>query len=115
MGFFVVILVAFFILMLAAQWKIYSKAGKAGWAAFIPIYNLIVLLEMIGKPMSWFIFLCIPFVNIYFSIKATHLLSKSFGKDTGFTLGLLFLPFIFIPMLGLGAASYQGPAGLDQK
>ncbi len=99
---------------IVVQWKIYSKAGKPGWAAFIPIYNIIVMLDIVGKPLSWFIFLIIPGVNVVFAILLTNLLAKSFGKGTGYTLGLLFLPLIFYPMLALGSAQYQGPAGLNK-
>jgi hypothetical protein len=57
----------------------------------------------------------IPFVNIVFAIWMINLLSKSFGKDVGFTLGLIFLSFIFYPILGFGGARYLGPYGDPQK
>jgi len=97
------------VLLIAAHWKLYVKAGKPGWAAIIPIYNTIVLLEIIGKPMIWIVWMIIPGVNLIFSIWATNLLAKSFGKDTGYTLGLIFLPFIFYPALAFGNAEYIGP------
>ena len=81
-------------LIVVGLWKIFEKAGKPGWAAIIPIYNIIVLLEIIGKPLWWLILFIIPLVNIVFAIWATNLLSKSFGKETGFTIGLIFLPFV---------------------
>ena len=99
------------IIVIVALWKIFEKAGKPGWAAIIPIYNVIVLLEIVGKPWWWIILFFIPIVNIIFAIWATNLLSKSFGKNEGFTLGLIFLSFIFYPILGFGDAKYQGPAG----
>jgi len=40
-----------------------------------------------------------------------NLLSKSFGKDVGFTIGLILLPVIFYPILAFGDAKYIGPAG----
>ncbi len=99
------------ILVIVALWKIFEKAGKPGWAAIIPIYNIIVLLEIVGKPLWWIILFLIPFVNIIFGIWVTNLLSKSFGKNEGFTVGLILLPFIFYPILGFGSAKYEGPAG----
>lgn len=101
------------ILLIVAQWKIYSKADKPGWASIIPFYNIIVLLEIIGKPLWWLLLLLIPGVNIIFAIWMTNLLAKSFGKSTGFTIGLLLLPVIFYPILGLGDAKYNGPAGTN--
>jgi hypothetical protein len=106
-----IIVLAIVVLIIVAEWKVYEKAGKPGWACIIPIYNIIVLLEIVGKPIWWIILLLIPGVNIIFAIWITNLLSKSFGKDVGFTLGLIFLSFIFYPILGFGDAKYVGPAG----
>jgi hypothetical protein len=104
-----VIYMALVILMIIAQWKIYEKAGEPGWACIIPIYQAIVLLRIVGKPWWWlFLLIFLPFI---FVIWTANLLSKSFGHGVGFTLGLLFLPFIFFPILGLGDSTYQGAAG----
>jgi hypothetical protein len=103
--------IAFIVLLIVSLWKINTKAGKPGWAILIPIYSTIVRLEIIGKPIWWLFLFLIPIVNIVFLIWMTNLLSKSFGKSEGFTIGLLFLPFIFYPILGLGSATYTGPAG----
>lgn len=98
------------ILIIVSIWNIFEKAGKPGWAAIVPIYNIIILLEIINKPTWWLIMLLIPFANIVFGIMMTNGLSKSFGKDEGFTVGLIFLPFVFYPILGLGDAQYRGTA-----
>ncbi|MGQ2983657.1 DUF5684 domain-containing protein [Flavobacterium sp.] len=90
---------AIMIVMIIAQWKIYEKAGKPGWASLIPIYNIIVLLEIIRKPWWWILMLIIPIANIVFAIMMVNQLSKAFGKDAGFTVGLLFLGMIFYPIL----------------
>lgn len=98
------------IVYIIAEWKIYTKAGKPGWATLIPIYNVIVLLEIVGKPWYWILLLLIPGVNIVLGIWLMHQLSKSFGHGVGFTLGLIFLSFIFILILGFGDSKYVGPA-----
>jgi hypothetical protein len=103
------IYLALIIVMIVGMWKTFEKAGKPGWAAIIPIYNMIVLLEIIGRPIWWFILLLIPCVNIIIGIMVYSDLSKCFGKGIGYTLGLLFLPFIFFPLLGFSDAKYQGP------
>lgn len=100
------IILVFVFLMLITMWKIYAKAGKPGWACLIPIYNYVVWLEIVGKPTWWVILLLIPIVNIVVGIMLVHQLSLAFGKDVGFTLGLIFLPFIFFPMLAFGSATY---------
>lgn len=108
----IVLYLAIVVLMIASIWKVFTKAGKPGWAAIIPIYNIVVLLEIVGKPIWWIILMLIPFVNIIIQIIVTHQLSKSFGKDVGFTIGLIFLGFIFFPILGFGSAKYIGPGGI---
>ena len=106
------IYVAIIVLIIVSAWKINTKADKPGWACLVPIYGTLVTLDIIGKPWWWLLMFFIPVVNIVFAIMMINLLSKSFGKGTGFTLGLIFLPFIFYPILGLGEAKYEGPAGL---
>ena len=96
------------LLVIASMWKVFTKAGKPGWAAIVPIYNTIVLLEIVGKPTWWIILLLIPFVNIIVLLIVINELSKSFGRGVGTTLGLIFLGFIFWPILAFGSAQYQG-------
>ena len=114
MGTFVIVYLALIALMIVSMWKIYTKAGKPGWACIIPIYNIIVLLEIVGKPWWWLLLMLLPIVNFVILIWVLNLLSKSFGHEVGFTLGLIFLGFIFIPILGLGESKYVGPAGKAQ-
>jgi hypothetical protein len=99
------------VLFIICFWKIFTKAGKPGWAAIIPIYNIIVWLEVVGKPWWWLILLLIPFVNIVFAIWLLNLTSKSFGLGIGFTIGLVLLFPIFIIILAFGGFKYSGPAG----
>ncbi len=108
----VIIYLAFILFMLVAFWKIFTKAGKPGWAILIPIYNIIVMLEIGGKPWWWLLLMMfVPIANVVMLIWMLNMISLSFGKTSGFTIGMLFLPFIFFPILGYGKATYQGPAG----
>lgn len=112
----VILYLAIIVIMIIAMWKIFTKAGKPGWAVLIPIYNIIVMLEIVGKPTWWIIIiLLVPIVNIIFLIWMVNLLSLSFGKDVGFTIGILLLSFIFIPILGFGKAEYKGPAAKEAQ
>ena len=95
------------LLIVISLWKIFVKAGKPGWAAIVPIYNLIVLIEICCKPLWWFILLLIPFVNIIVLIILYVELAKRFGKGVGFAIGLLILPFIFFPVLAFSDAKYS--------
>jgi hypothetical protein len=111
MGIAALLYVAIIVLIIASMWTIYTKAGKPGWACIIPIYNIIVLLEIVGKPWWWIFLFCIPLVNIVFLIMMYHALSLSFGKSAGYTVGIIFLSFIFLPILAFGDAQYVGPGG----
>jgi Family of unknown function (DUF5684) len=104
---FLVIWLAVFVLMIASMWKVFAKAGQPGWAAIVPIYNIFVMLRVAGKPMWWFILLLIPVVNIIVGIMVVHAVSVNFGKGVGFTLGLIFLSIIFLPVLAFGSAEYN--------
>lgn len=104
---FWIVIVAFTVLILAAMWRVNEKAGQPGWAAIVPIYNIVVLLRVAGKPWWWIFLLLIPLVNIVFAILITVGIARNFGKGIGFALGLLFLGFIFYPILGFGDATYQ--------
>lgn len=101
-----------FLVLVFALWRIFEKAGKPGWAAIVPIYNVIVLLEIVGKPWWWIILMIfVPLGSIIWGIWTINLLAKSFGKNEWFTVGLIFLSIIFYPILGFGIATYKGPAG----
>jgi hypothetical protein len=99
--------------MIAACWKIFTKAGQPGWAAIIPIYNLYIWCKIVGRPWWWILLMLIPFVNFVITIILCIDLAKSFGKGVGFGLGLVFLGIIFFPILGFGSAQYQGPSAGD--
>lgn len=102
---------AFILVGIIAQWKVFTKAGQPGWACIIPIYNAYIMTKIAGKPWWWLLMFLIPFVNLVFAIWLTNMISKSFGKDEAFTIGLLLLGIIFWPILGFGTAKYQGPYG----
>ena len=107
----VIFVIAAVVIMIAAMWKVFTKAGEEGWKAIIPIYNYYVLLKIVGRPGWWLVLYLIPIVNLIIAIIVLNDLSKSFGKGVGFTFGLFFLLPIFILILGFGGARYIGPAG----
>jgi hypothetical protein len=108
-----VLLLVVVFLCIVPMWKIYTKAEQPGWAVLVPIYNIIVLLQIVRKPLWWIVMFIIPVANLVFLIMTYHELSKAFGKDIGTTLGLLFLPIIFVPILGYGDAKYQWPTVME--
>ncbi len=105
-GFFVVYF-AFIILMIASMWKLFDKAGQKGWCAIIPILNIIVLLKVVHKELWWIILFIIPCVSIVAWVIVAFDVAKAYGKGAGYGLGVIILPFIFLPILGFGSAQYQ--------
>lgn len=93
------------------MWKVFTKAGQPGWAAIVPIYNAIVLLQIAGKPVWWLVLFFIPLVGIIVAFVVMISLAAKFGKGTGFGIGLTLLGFIFFPILAFGDAQYQGSGG----
>ncbi len=98
------------IFIIAGVWKAFAKAGKPGWACLVPIYNVIVMLEMARKPVWWIILFLIPFVQLVVVIIVYIEIAKNFGKGAGFGIGLALLSPIFWPILGFGDAQYIGQA-----
>jgi len=104
--------VALIILIIAAVWKIFTKAGKPGWASIIPIYNLVVLMQIIGRPGWWAILYLIPLVNIVIAIINAFDLAKVFGRGTLFAIfGLILFQPVGYMILGFGKSTYAKSAG----
>jgi len=96
------------LLTIVGLWRIFSKAGHPGWLSLIPILNLYVALKIGGNSGWWLLGLFVPLVNLYVLFRMCDGISRSFGQSLGFTLGLLFLTFVFVPLLGFGDYRYQG-------
>lgn len=113
-GTFLFVLLAIVVVIAVGMWKVFTKAGEPGWASIIPIYNLIVLLKIAGRPGWWFLLFLVPVVSLVIAIIVSIDVAKSFGKSTAFgVLGLAFFGFIGYPILGFGSARYIGPAALQ--
>jgi hypothetical protein len=99
-----------------AMWKIFVKAGKPGWAAIVPIYNVYILLQIVGRPVWWLVLFLIPFVNFLVSLVVAADLAKKFGKDPivwGVILsGLLGIGYLII---GFDKSKYDPNAELSLK
>ncbi len=100
---------AVFILYVVAMWIIFQKAQKPGWAILIPFYNIIVYLDIIGRPWWWLLLMFVPIVNVVIAVIVTHDLSLAFKRDAWFTVGLFFFPWIFAPILAFGKDKYIKP------
>jgi len=104
------------ILSFASMWKLYLKANQPGWASIIPVYNYVIWMKIIGRPLWWVLLMFVPFVNVIIGFIVTYDFMKSYGKSNlGFYLGLLILSPIFFPILAFGESKYVGPVALKNK
>lgn len=92
-------------------WPVFTKAGQPGWQALIPIWNVLVVLHIAGRPAWWFLLLLIPIFDIVVIIVVAIDLARSFGKGGLYASGLILLPPVFLLVLGFGSARYVGPPG----
>lgn len=93
---------------LIGLWKVFEKAGYPGWAAFIPLYNVYILVRIVDLPVLFILFYFIPVINIMAHAYTCFKLAQCFNKGLLYTVGLFFLPFIFIPVLGFGKSQFTG-------
>ena len=101
------IVVSLILLVLAAKWKIFEKAKQPGWAALVPVYGSVKMLEITSRPLWWVALLMIPFVSAVLSVMTVYRLARNFGRGGWFAVGLVFLPFIFYPILAFGKGTYK--------
>lgn len=97
------------VLSIIARWKIYTKAGRPGWASLIPFYTWYCMFDIAWGNGWLFLLMFVPCANFVVSIMLWFKLAKAFGRGTGFGFGLLFLNTIFVLILGFGSDKYIGP------
>ena len=127
------IAIAIYVLLVIADWKIFTKAGEKGWKSIIPIYNIYISFKIVGMKVWFWPLLIISLVQSIISSVAgeqatvtliagviaaiiglvAYILfcgktAKAFGKGTGYAVGIFFFPNIFTLILGFGSAKYEG-------
>ena len=106
--------IAICVLMVISMWKIFVKAGKEGWIALIPFYNLWTLFEIGGQKGAYIFFIFIPcagpVIYLIFEIKAYLEIARRFGKETSFGVLSIFFPYVTFPILAFSDATYSDAA-----
>lgn len=101
MSYFGIISLVFLIATVIGLWKMFEKSGVKGWYAAIPFYNFWVWLQLIKKPWWWYIFILIPFINVFTILLMIVEYLKCFNKTKLWEQGLgTIFPFIYLPYLG---------------
>jgi hypothetical protein len=95
------------VVMIAALWKTFIKAGEPGWASIVPFYNIYTEFKIAGLNPWLFLLMLIPFVNFVVAIIVALKLGERFGKSGVWSFFLLFLisPIGFL-ILGFGKDQY---------
>ncbi len=96
-----------------AAWKVYKAAGYQGWECIVPIYNMMILGEMGGKPRWYGLLALIPIVNIYILFDIWIRVSRSFGKSGWFSLWFYFYGIAYF-VLAMTDQKYIGPNGVPR-
>lgn len=99
--------IAFSLLLIVSAWLVFVKAGEPGWAIFIPLYNVVVLMRIAEKPMWWVLLLFVPIVQFLICVVVALTIAGRFGKGGLFGVGLILLPFIFLPILAFDDSDYE--------
>ena len=133
-GMYLMIAFAWWLLQIIANWRIFTKAGEAGWKSIIPIYGDYISYKIAWQPAYFWLTLILGIVSSYLqetletgesltvymlvilikiilvviSIMYSIKLARAFGRGTGFAIGLIFLPPIFMLILGFGDDRYYG-------
>jgi len=107
MSIYLILNIIFFILSIVGLWAIFEKAGQKGWAILIPFYNFYIWLKIIKKPIWWYIFLLIPFINVFVVLLMIVEVAKCFGKyGLGAQALAVLFPFAYLPYLGFSSKEH---------
>ena len=89
---------------------VFHRAGKPWWVALIPVINALVVMRIAGRPLWWVFLLLVPLLGIAVWAVLCLDVAESFGHGLPYTIGLVFVPFVFCVLLWLGPQPYEGPA-----
>jgi signal peptidase I len=82
-------------------YKMFEKAGQAGWKALIPFLNAYISIRLIGKPVWWFILMFVPIVNAVMIFLIASELVRAYGKNEFWPgVASMLIPWIYFPILG---------------
>ena len=111
MNLYMIVTILLFLMSVAGLWGVFVKAGEKGWKVLVPFYNFYIWLKIIRKPIWWYIFLLVPFINVFVILLMIVEVLKCFSKHglIAQALGVLF-PFFYLPWLGFAPnESYTDP------
>ncbi len=112
-GIFLLVALAIYIVSVIAMWKLFTKAGEAGWKSLIPVYNMWVFLRLGDQAGWWALVALIPLVNIVsivFMAIAAYNIGLKLGKEGWYVVLYLFVPVIWMLILGFDKSTWKQTA-----
>jgi signal peptidase I len=99
----------------ALLWATYEKAGYKGFYSVIPLFNYYIWLKIIDKPLWWYIFLILPFINVFMVMLMIVEVLKCYGmRGLHQQAAAVILPIVVLPMLGSKDRVYTHPSKLPE-
>lgn len=95
------------VIEMVAAWTVFSKAGQPGWAAFVPIYNFVILCRIGGHSGWWVLLLLIPLVHFVIPFIVHIDVARKFGHSALFGVCFTLFDFIGMPVLAFSDARYD--------
>ena len=97
------------VMIIVGEWKLFEKAGEAGWKILIPFYNVYTYFRIAGRNGWGFLLLFIPLVNIVVILMVSMDMAEHFGKSGAYGIFFLWLlAFVGALDIGFGDAKYIG-------
>ncbi|MGX8712576.1 MAG: S26 family signal peptidase [bacterium] len=111
-------LILYFVGIFVGLWFVFKKADVAPWKALVPVYNLVVWVQICiaKRRAAWYVGLLIPGINIFAFLLMVQETAKCFHRTNFWEqLGAILLPFLYLPLVGLGKWQYHDPATDEHK
>jgi signal peptidase I len=111
-----IFLLSYIAVLFACLWKLFQKAGRPAWAGFVPFYNIVVWLQISGKPWWWVFLFLVPGVNLLMFLIMNVNISIILGeRDVKDHLVMVLVPWVKIPQLVFSERAYVGPVPPEKR
>lgn len=91
--------VALLLVIAVSLWRVFTKMGQQGWTGIVPVLNFVSIGVLAGRAWWFGVITIVPCIGFFFVVVLLHDLAKMFGHGILFTIGLVVLPFVFLPYL----------------
>ena len=98
------------LIIAVSLWRVFTRMGQPGWTGAVPIVNFVSIAALAGRPWWLGLLPIVPCIGLVAVVLLCRDLARMFGRGVLFTIGLVLLPFVFLPILAFSPREhYQGP------